>query len=422
MKILKDFFRVKLPSKAEKVKPGIYHYRREAGGNVTRFHLRVEEDGSGMLLANASVAARLSPTGVLIAKSRLEGVAYPVISRTIKESFYGATEQQIESDVRRISQLIGELANLEDNYPIFNLDDPAIVQPRTLLAPFHAQLRVADPEKNNSLLHKLWESGVMHVTFSAEPGSDTEFAVRNVERAEDLGMISGVRGMASWFVLPELFNRLALAGIDYIIVPSISANPLTQDSFLGESNTNRLNECFQLCKKWEVTPVLEIPIFRRNVAELEALVNEFSAKGGNNVLYYAISNEHQREGLSGIEIIQAASTIIATTHRSRVRYVWLPAVSAPGDLQAIVQQGPRSAGDVSIRVEPDGSVYPPRGPMTPAGNLTTESWKEIWDRDAFRRYRERVESPTHCDICPELEVCAAACPADPAGWAREEPV
>jgi radical SAM protein with 4Fe4S-binding SPASM domain len=415
---IKDLFRVHLPQKPAHVEPGIYHYRREAGGKVTRFHLRVEQDGSGVLLANSSVAVRLSPTGVLIAKSRLEGVPYPQISKNIKENFYGAPETQIESDVRKITRIIGELANLEDNYPIFNLDDPAITPPRNLMAPFHAQMMAGPVEQINPLLEKLWDSGIMHVTFN-QTGADVSFAIVNVERAEDLGMISGVRALAGWFLHDDLFQKLAMAGVDYVVLPVISAYSQRQNLFFGENNYTHLIQTIDQCKKWEVTPVLEIPIFRENVDELEQIVNEFNAKGVTNVLYYSITNEYQQEGLSGPEIIQAASLVAEISHHSRVRYVWLPAVSASGELKRILEQGSRTAGDVSIRVSPDGSVYAPRGPMIAAGNLLKEAWNDIWNKDVFQNYRERVISPTRCEICPELEICGADCPGDPKSWARE---
>jgi radical SAM protein with 4Fe4S-binding SPASM domain len=277
---------------------------------------------------------------------------------------------------------------------------------------------VSAPENMNPLLEKLWNSGIMHVTFSAQRISTGEDAVRNVERAEDLGMISGVRGIAGWFLQPDLFQKLALAGVDYIAMPAISAVPEKQDAFFGESNSAQLNQCIELCRKWEVTPVLEVPILRQNQEELEQIINEFGAKGIRNVLYYAIADEFQAEGLSGVEIIHAAAVVEEIAHRSNVRYVWLPAISVAGDLKSIVESGPRTAGDVSIRVEPGGSVFTPRGPLEVAGNLSKEPFSEIWTRDVFRRYRERVESPTRCEICPDLEVCGADCPGEPSGWAR----
>ena len=167
--------------------------------------------------------------------------------------------------------------------------------------------------------------------------------------------------------------------------------------------------------------MFEVPIFRANLDELQLMVSELSAKGGKNILFYAIADERQVEGISGLEMIHAAAEIAEASHRSRVRYVWLPAVSFQGDLREILNRGPLTAGDISIRVEADGTVYPPRGPFIAAGNLTSDSLKEIWSRDVFRRYRERVESSTRCEICPELEVCGADCPGDPHGWSREDP-
>jgi radical SAM protein with 4Fe4S-binding SPASM domain len=422
MKMLKEFFRISLPERPAQPKPGIYHFRREAGGKVTRFHLRVEEDGSGVLLANASIAARLSPTGVMIAKQRLEGIAYPVIAKSIKDNFYGATESQIESDVRRITKIIGSMSNLEDNYPVFNLDDPETAPPRSLIAPFHAQMTVTAPDKMNPLLEKLWEGGILHVTFQADLKSSGDDAVRNVERAEDLGMISGVRAFAGWFLQSELFRRLAVAGVDFITMPAVSINQEKQDALFGEGYHAALVQCLQECKQWEVTPVLEIPIFRENLNDLEVMLNEFSAKGVKNVFYYSVAGDTQgrQDGggrrLTGTEIIQAASLVEQISQRSDVRYVWLPAVHSTGDLKQVIEVGPRTAGDVSIHVESDGSVYAPRGSFVSSGNLLNESLSQIWSKDTFRRYRERLQSPTHCEICPGLHVCAADCPANPQGW------
>ena len=55
------------------IQPGLYHAMQEADGMYTRFHLRVERDGTGMLIANATAAARLSPSGVVITKGLLDG-------------------------------------------------------------------------------------------------------------------------------------------------------------------------------------------------------------------------------------------------------------------------------------------------------------------------------------------------------------
>lgn len=404
-------FRLRLPESPGKIRAGLYHFRREDGASVTRFHLRVEEDGSGMLLANSSVAARLSASGAVMAKALLEGVNQNTITEQIRRNFRGAGEEQVREDLNRLSEFIRTLANPEDNYPIFNLDDPAVMTPHRLFAPFHAQMSVAPADSVNPLLAKLWENGVLHVTFAGTDASSSNDALRNIERAEDIGMISGLRGPASWLQLPGLIEQSAQAGVDYVTVPILAPQLDEHDAILGQGDWQHAMNCFADCRKWEICPVAEIPLFKLNSHQIPALLETLQTRGVRNVLYYAIAAQHQERGLTGTEIIQAAVDVEELAHRSQVRYVWLAPVSVSGSLPKLIQDGPRTGGDVSIRVEPDGSVIPARGPRTVAGNLLRQDWKDIWNHAVFKRYRERIETPTRCAICPGLAICAADCPA-----------
>ncbi len=411
---IRRFLRVRLPQETPRVQHGIYHYRREQGGSVTRFHLRVEEDGTGLLLANASIAARLSSSGVLIAKALLEGRSRQDVRQAVRESFRNVNDNQLDEDVQKLTGFIETPANPEDNYPIFNLDDPATATPRALFAPFHAQLRVAPPEKTNPLLQKLWNNGILHVTFLATGSSSVRHAVANIERAEDTGMISGLRGTATWLQTPDLLRSAAMAGADYVTVPVGSAEPEIHDGLMGAGDFLAAMKCFEDCQDLEVCSVAEVPLMRENVQALDSLNQILRKAGVRNVTYWAVAGQDP-SALSRTQIIEAAVQVEELAHRSKVRYVWLPPVS--GNWKQTLEEGPRTAGDVSIRVEPDGSVYPARGEMTAGGNLLIENWQTIWNREIFRRYRQRIETPTRCDVCPGLEICAADCPGDPRGWA-----
>jgi radical SAM protein with 4Fe4S-binding SPASM domain len=102
-----------------------------------------------------------------------------------------------------------------------------------------------------------------------------------------------------------------------------------------------------------------------------------------------------------------------------VRLLWLPPVArSERPLREQLVAGPRCSGDVAVRVQPDGGVLPPRGEAVAAGNLLEQPWARIWEHAAFRAFRERVDAASRCPECPGLASCAAACPADPEGWAR----
>ncbi len=142
-----------------------------------------------------------------------------------------------------------------------------------------------------------------------------------------------------------------------------------------------------------------------------------------NVSLFVIATEDD-EGdhgaVSAEAMRQVAAQVEEDADEAQVRYLWEPPVMRNPEqlLSAQVREGPRCSGDAAIRIEPDGSVIPPRGPRRIAGNILRDTWETIWGHEAFRRYRERVEVPTRCDVCPGLAICAADCPREPAGWSQ----
>ena len=202
---------------ASAVGPGLYHVMQEASGSFARFHLRVENDGSGMLIANAMAAARLTPSGVVIAKGVLEGGTEDEIIRLLKASFSGAREDIMRADVAKVRDLIGQITAPGDVYPVFNLEDAA-TSPYSaeLIAPLQASVPLAEPDAIVPLLDRLWEVGIPHVTFLAPDSFVPAHLIRAVERAEDLGMIAGVRSRATNLKDEGFLADLRQAGVDHV--------------------------------------------------------------------------------------------------------------------------------------------------------------------------------------------------------------
>ena len=214
---LKNLFSLKRPTPQLPIAPGLYHAMQEAEGMYTRFHLRVERDGTGMLIANAAAAARLSPTGVVIAKGLLDGKSEDAILGDLKNHFRGATESVMRADIVKINTLIADIVSPGDTYPVFNLEDAAVSPYTTqLIAPLQASVPLAEPEKILPVLDRLWAVGIPHVTFLAPPNLEPANLIRAVQRAQDLGMIAGVRGRASDLYAGTLMPDLAQAGVDHI--------------------------------------------------------------------------------------------------------------------------------------------------------------------------------------------------------------
>ncbi|MFW5868538.1 MAG: SPASM domain-containing protein, partial [Armatimonadota bacterium] len=117
---------------------------------------------------------------------------------------------------------------------------------------------------------------------------------------------------------------------------------------------------------------------------------------------------------------QVATTFFELADHTNARYLWAPPKRFDHgcSLQRQVLAGPRTSADVTVRIGTDGAVWPARGAES-AGNILASPWSEIWRHPAFKRYRERLKAPTKCPDCPDLPICNADCPKDPAGWSDD---
>jgi radical SAM protein with 4Fe4S-binding SPASM domain len=74
-----------------------------------------------------------------------------------------------------------------------------------------------------------------------------------------------------------------------------------------------------------------------------------------------------------------------------------------------------NAGEYSICVEPNGDVLPCQSFYASAGNILRDPWKQIWQGELFRSFRDReldpqwAGLPEKCWECPDLALCGGGC-------------
>jgi len=413
------------PLKRAGLRPGLYHYQRDSGeGTFTRFHLRVDPDGNGVLLANATAAARLRPAGVIVAKGLLDGQSPERIVGQLQHVFRAFSRRQAEADIERVGRLIAELDSPGDNYPILNLDDPAFagdVPP--LEKPLAADLPLCAPERLETLARRLWDLGIPQARFLAGEVLDAAVAVRAVELAEDLGMIAGLRACAGALDQGNLIADLAQAGVDHLDIRCFALVESVHDALAGAGEFGRLRRVIDAIHRCEVCPVAVMPLVRQTVDSIEESIEAAAQmRLGALALFAVATTEPDESGgpLYADELFQVARLIEEAADELGVRLLWYAPVrfdpSRPLDRQ--LAAGPRTSGDMAIRVHPDGSVYVARGPALPAGNLLVQDWEEIADSAVFRRYRHLVQTAVHCEQCPGLICRPLDCPRNPARWAE----
>ncbi|RLC62560.1 MAG: hypothetical protein DRI80_06060, partial [Chloroflexota bacterium] len=122
--------------------PGLHAYERRDGvGGRVRLHLRVEPDGRGLLVINASRVLHLNQTAVEYARLILEGVPEETAVRTIRRR-YRVDAPTARADYRRLQERIEALITSDGSIcPIHGLDleriDPF---PVPLTAPYRMDL------------------------------------------------------------------------------------------------------------------------------------------------------------------------------------------------------------------------------------------------------------------------------------------
>ncbi len=406
------------------VRPGLYHFAREADGAISRFHLRVDSGGDGLLVANAAAMARLSPSGVVIAKGLLDGDTPEVIVRRVKKRFRGATAERLATDVAAVAALIERMESPEGGYPILNLADPALGPKRLPLErPISADVPLCAPFHISRVMERLWQLAIPHVTIIAGRDCDESHLVRAVEKGSDLGLITGVRGRGSDLAVSTRINDVAAAGLDHLDVYCFSADNKVHDSLAGQGDGKMAVRALAAARKNEICAVAQLALTRSTLEGIDRTLEIIAGHGIENACIFAVATTEAELASAGAmaagELPPAAGMVEESAERLGVRLMWYPTVRFDPAIPLGEQlcRGPRTGGDWAIRVEPDGTVYAPRGPATPAGNLLEDDWETIEKSEPFARYRERLQNDTRCDQCPGLSICAADCPREPAGWA-----
>lgn len=403
--------------------PGLYPFDRPIDDQRTaRYHLRVDPDGGGLLVVNATACAHLTPSGALIAQRLLQGQSEEAIVQALAQSFDDVAPEQQRRDVDHVQALLAALAEPAGRYPVFNLDDPGAGQAR-LLPPIEATVPLAEPAKLAPLLARLWQAGIPHVTLLAPAAPDPAWLVAAVQEATRAGLICGVSGRAADFAAGNLLDDMIAAGLDHLTLAYASHRPEQHDALYGAGDHALAEALFARTEALALAGVAQIPLLAGTVDDLDEALARLLALGVANALFFAVATPDPGDdgAIPAAAMAQMAADVEEAAEQAEVLYQWQPPVLRRADcaLDAQVRQGPRSSSDVAIRVEPDGAVIPPRGPHRVAGNLLRDPWSAIWQDAAFKAYRNRVERLTRCQTCPGLAICAADCPREPAGWAQE---
>lgn len=369
--------------------PGLFNFVREADGRVLRYHLRIERDGSGLLIANANEACRLSPSGVRIAHRLLEKVEPARVEAELRRTFRGLSAATAKADVAHVRAVIDEMVQPGSRFPITSLDDASQLRHRMLSAPLVADVELPELARGKELLGKLWSAAVPQSVLLVAEGDGRETIVALVEHAEDLGMIVGVRGRATDLGDDDSWKTLARCGLDRADVFYAHPDATVHDALFGAGDHALATAAFAALRALEVCPVAVVPLVASTWNAFAETARALRDAEVTTLIVYAVIGDSE-PALPRAALAQATAHAKETADALGVTVLWAsPVVVENGaDPLASVRRGPRTAGEAAIHVTRDGTVHAADGPSATAGNLLRDPWEQIWASPAFASERD----------------------------------
>ena len=418
--------------------PGLFHYERQGLGESSRVHLRVDPDGSGLLLVNASRVMQLNPTAAYMARLALEGIPASDAVRQIKHR-YQVPSAQAYNDYAQLTSQVDQLVRPDGACPLHDLDleisAPFSARPS---APYRMDLALtyrcnnACPHCYNArsrsypelgtqdwkaILDRLWATGIPHVVFTGGESTLRDDLPELIAHAESLGQISGLNTNGRRLSDPNYLNQLVQAGLDHVQITVESHDPPIHDTMVAKRGA--LVQTIDGLENALDSPLYVMTnttLLKENSVALEGTLKFFATVGvptvGLNALIYSGGGVTVGTGLHENELPPLLEMARQLTEAKGQRLVWYTPTQYCNFDPMQLELGVKgcTAALYNMCVEPDGRVIPCQSYYEPVGSLLEDSWDSIWNHDLCISLRERRNVPDKCHDCALLQECGGGCP------------
>ena len=347
-----------------------------------RLHLRIEPNGSGILVINASTVLHLNQTAVEYAYHIIQGTELEYIIQEVSRR-YQVEADQVSQDFRTFSDQIQNLIHTPDLDPVtylgierqapysgeisapYRLDCALTYKVNKASKAEDAPLDRVDRELTTeewlTILDKAFQAGIPHLLFTGGEPTLREDLPQLLQKAEDLGLVTGLLSDGLKLADDKYRQSLLEAGLDHLMMIFDPDSPKywrTLKEILAEDLFTTVH--LTLHQGDHLEPVIE------RLAEM-----------GTNALSLSAADPALKEDLQGLRDLAAAQ---------QLELVWDMPVPYSGNNPVSLelangdnQEVPDGAGKAWLYVEPDGDVLPAQGLYDQVlGNLLTDDWEQIW--------------------------------------------
>lgn len=367
---------------AKPLPPGIHHYQSPPGDEQpVRLHLRLQKDGSGILIVNAATVLHLNASAAEYAYHLIKGTPVEDAAHTVAGR-YRIGKSQAAADFKDFSERVLTLAKTVDVDPIANLGFSR-VEPNTaalsaplrldcaltyrlpegadpLMAPAKRVTRELTTSEWTTLMDAAWARGVPHIVFTGGEPTLREDLPDLIAHAERNGQVCGLLTDGHKLEDKAYLETLLQTGLDHLMLvlpsegePNWQAiqNALVADIFLATHLT--------------VTP--------QNLAGVPTLMEKLH-EAGVEAMSLSISDDKLQKDLSTLRDV-AGELGLRLVFDLPVPY----SAANPVALETAEDAPIRGAGKIWLYVEPDGDVLPSQGMSNSVlGNMLTDTWEKVY--------------------------------------------
>lgn len=418
--------------------PGLYHYTYTQPNEKSRIHLRIEEDGSGVVMINADRVLHVNPTAMTITKLHLEKLSEVDICNQISK-IYKVDKRKVHEDVQEVLHKIDELIRPDGACPIHDLLlETNIPFSAKLSAPYRMDLAVTyrcnndclhcynarersfpemDTKAWQNILDKIWDLGIPHVVFTGGEPTLRNDLPELIVYAEMKGIITGLNTNGRRLSDPIFTKSLIDSGLDHVQITLESHDPVIHDQMVHcHGAWNQTVRGIQEVLKNNIYMMTNTTMLRTNYQMMEQTLTFLAELGvptvGLNSLIYSGKGNEINSGLHEKELPPLLTLAKKKTDESGQKLIWYtPTEYCHFDPvnEGLGVKG-CTAAYYNMCIEPDGSVIPCQSYYSSLGNILVNEWCDIWNHPLALDLRERRMVPERCKGCTLLVECGGGCP------------
>lgn len=357
---------------------GTHHTQAMQDEQPYRLHLRLRNDGSGILILNAATVMQLNPTAAEYAYHFIKGTPPEDAAKEIA-SRYNIKKKDALADILNFSERIHTLIATPDLDPASFLDFER-AQPHTAGSTLrldcaltyrlpegdhaeHAPVKRVERELTTTewqtILDKAWHAGIPHIIFTGGEATLREDLPMLIDHAEKNGQVCGLLTDGLKLADKAYLDVLLQTGLDHILLVLQPDEPLAW-------------KAIQTIVPQDIFITVHLTLNKENVNQAKEILEKVANLGVENISLSAADDSLTDKLLE----LQDTASGLALNLRWDLPVPY--SASNPVSIETVDDEIPAGAGKAWMYVEPDGDVLPAQGEADKIlGNFLRDGWEKI---------------------------------------------